>query len=404
MNIKKMVVRAAMAGMGLSLLCRIPAMASGPLISGLEEDGEAGGPALPENLNEQDDTKTVVISQEALNDSLIEYGELEQLVRTGNSDAINAQNSLENSLEIYQSAYDALVSSGRDMLSKADELEEEDGDEALIAGYDQSAEILSASAKQMKRNINSLNSATGRSSLNNTVNSLVKSAQILMFSCKQMDYQASAAQKRVDARAAAYDLASTKKQAGLMTETELLEAEKSLLDARTSQQSIQDSADKLRRQLAVMVGRNGDEIEIGEIPAVTQEELELISPEEDKAKAVIADSDVKSIRKSSATGDSARKLRSQQLDEAKGAASVTMDELYQSVIQTQQLYEGASASFWAAEKEYGALQTKYGAGLISKSAWLSGEADWYSAIATFKSAEIEYRQAVSLYQWAIRGI
>lgn len=397
---------AAAAGMALSLLYQLPVQAaSGPLISGLEEAGEAQGPALDENWEETDESvETEAVSEEALNDNLIEYRELEQLIRTGNSSAINTQKSYENSLEIYQAAYDSLISAKRDMLNKADELEDEGAADELIANYDQNAKILSSSASQMKRSISSLNSATSQASINRTINSLVKSAQTLMYSYKQMEYQVSAAEKRAEAQNAAYELALSKRQAGLMTETELLEAEKSLLNAQASLQSTQDSADKLKRQLAIMTGKSANEIQIGEIPAVTQEELAGMNLSEDKEKAVIADSNVKSIKKSSAVGDTARKLRRQQLAEAEGTASLTMDELYQDVTESKQLYEGAAASYAAAEKDYGALQTKYRAGMINKSTYLSGEASWYAAIASYKSAEITYKQAVTSYQWAIRGI
>ena len=397
---------AAAAGTALSLLYQLPVQAaSGPLISGLEEAGEAQGPALDENWEETDESvETEAVSEEALNDNLIEYRELEQLIRTGNSSAINTQKSYENSLEIYQAAYDSLISAKRDMLNKADELEDEGAADELIANYDQNAKILSSSAGQMKRSINSLNSATSQASINRTINSLVKSAQTLMYSYKQMEYQVSAAEKRAEAQNAAYELASSKRQAGLMTETELLEVEKSLLNAQASLQSTQDSADKLKRQLAIMTGKNANEIQIGEIPAVTQEELAGMNLSEDKEKAVIADSNVKLIKKSSAAGDTARKLRRQQLAEAEGTASLTMDELYQAVTEAKQLYEGAAASYAAAEKDYGALQTKYRAGMINKSTYLSGEASWYAAIASYKSAEITYRQAAASYQWAIRGI
>lgn len=404
MSLKKTTGWAAMAGIILALLYQFPAPAAGPLISGLEADGEAEGPAISEGEEDAEDAPAPVISQEALNDNLIEYEELEELIRTGNSNAVNTLNSLENSLEIYQAAYDSLLSAGRDMSNKADELKEEGEDESLIASYDQNADILSSSAKQIKRSINSLTSATNQSAVNRTIYSLVKSAQTVMFSYKQMVYQADAAQKRVDARAAAYDMAVSKRQAGMITETELLSEEKNLLEARTFLQSALDGADKLKRQLAIMTGKNAEEIQIGEIPPVTTQEMEQINLEEDKEKAVIADSVVKSIKKSSATGDTARNLRKQQLEEAKGEASLMMDELYQTVTQMRLLYEGACASYAAAEKEYGALSTKYNAGLINKSAWLSGTADWYSAIAACKSAEIQYKQAISAYQWAIRGI
>lgn len=395
---------AAAAATAFSLLYQLPVRASGPLISGLEEPGEAEGPALAENWEEGGTVQEILISEEELNDNRIEYEELEALIRAGNSTAINTQKSYENSLEIYQSAYDSLVSARRDMLNKAEELEDEGGDAELISGYDQSAEILSSSASQMKRSINSLNSATNQSNRNRIIYSLVKSVQTLMYSYKQMEYQVISAQKRAEAQRAVYELAEAKKQAGMITETELLEEEKSLLNAQASLQSAQDSADRLKRQIAVMTGKNADEIQIGEIPAVTQEELGQMNLKEDKAKAVIADSEVKSIKRNSVTGATARKLRRQQLEEAEAGAVLTMDELYQEVIRTQQLYEGADASYAAATKDYGALQTKYKAGVINKSEYLAGEAAWNAAIAAYKSAEITYRQAVSSYQWAIKGI
>lgn len=334
MEIRKIAGWAAAAATAFSLLYQFPAKASGPLISGLQEPGEAEGPALAGNEEEEIKTVTASISEENLNDGLIEYEELESLIRTGNSSAVNSQKSYETRLEVYQAAYDSLVSAKRDMLNKADELEDEGADAALIESYEQNAQILSSSAAQMKRSINSLNSATNQASL----------------------------------------------------------------------QSARDSADKLKRQLAILIGRDAETVQIGEIPAVTSRELEQMNLESDKAKAVIADPEVKSIKKSTATGDTARKLRRQQLYEAEGAAGLTMDELYRAVIEAQQLYEGAGASYAAAEKDYGAVKTKYGAGMINKSTWLSGEAEWYSAAAAYKSAEIAYKQAVASYQWAIKGI
>ena len=54
-------------------------------------------------------------------------------------------------------------------------------------------------------------------------------------------------------------------------------------------QSARDSADKLKRQLAILIGRDAETVQIGEIPAVTSRELEQMNLESDKAKAVIAD-------------------------------------------------------------------------------------------------------------------
>ena len=111
MEIRKIAGWAAAAATAFSLLYQFPAKASGPLISGLQEPGEAEGPALAGNEEEEIKTVTASISEENLNDGLIEYEELESLIRTGNSSAVNSQKSYETRLEVYQAAYDSLVQS-----------------------------------------------------------------------------------------------------------------------------------------------------------------------------------------------------------------------------------------------------------------------------------------------------
>ncbi|WP_350336663.1 hypothetical protein QMP28_08780 [[Clostridium] symbiosum] len=82
MEIRKIAGWAAAAATAFSLLYQFPAKASGPLISGLQEPGEAEGPALAGNEEEEIKTVTASISEENLNDGLIEYEELESLIRT----------------------------------------------------------------------------------------------------------------------------------------------------------------------------------------------------------------------------------------------------------------------------------------------------------------------------------
>lgn len=397
---------AAAAAVVLCLSWQEPSQAAkSPLISGTETAGEADGPALEDgSAAEENDGTAVSFSEEELNDNLVEYAELEALIRKNNSTAVNLEKSYQNSLEVYQSAYDSLLSARRDMLNKADELEDEDGDETLIASYEQNASIISSSAKQMKRSITSLNSASSEASRNRSVWSLVSSAQALMCSCREMEAQAETAQKTADARQADRDKTASRKAAGLATEEELLQAEKTLLAAQLSLQSTRDSAAQLKQQLAIMLGKDAGSMTLGEIPSVTQEELSALNLEEDKAKAVIANSNVKSVKRTSATGETGRKLRRQQLLEAEGAASVTADEQYQEVAALRLSRDAAGAAFTAAEKDYGALQTKYSAGLINKGTYLSGVADYYQKKAEKEAAEMDLKIALDAYQWMLRGV
>ena len=89
--------------------------------------------------------------------------------------------------------------------------------------------------------------------------------------------------------------------AGLCTETDLLQAQKNLLSAQTALQSTTDQANKALRQLAILLGKSGTSITLGEIPAVSATELASMNLDADRAAAVIASSSVKSARRSSAT-------------------------------------------------------------------------------------------------------
>ena len=100
--------------------------------------------------------------------------------------------------------------------------------------------------------------------------------------------------------------------------------------------------------------------------------------------AVIASSSVKSARRSSATGDAARKLRHQQIEEAESAASASADEQYAEIAALSLERDAAQAAYQSAEKTYGATQIKYQSGAINKATYLQGEASYLQ-----KKAELE---------------
>lgn len=418
-KIGKAVLKAVLAGAVCVFCAGSPStvLADGPLISGIETETEAAeGPALERGTAEAGEAAAEadsgsqnvltgeVISEAELSDTKIEYKELEALIRTGNSTALNQQSSYTGELTNYQTAYDAFSAERRSMLNKAEELEDEGGDETLIAFYEQNAQILSASAKQMKRTLNSLASSSGQSSRNRTVWSVVKSAQSLMVSCRQMEHQTAAAAKMAEASQAAYERKVKEQVAGMATEEDVLTAKKSLLSARISLQSTKDSEAQLKRQLTRLLGISSEELELGEIPSVTEKELAEINLEEDKALAVISNSGVKSVRNSSARGDASRRLRAQQLEEAEAEASITADEQYASIAALRLQRDGAATAFEAAQKDYHALQTKYQAGITNKGNYLSGEAAYLREKAAYQAAEAELRLAYDSYRWMLKGV
>ena len=381
------------------ILVSSPAQAAKtPLISGTESDSdsEADGPALEDGTITENSADNTIASQsgsyteEQLADSVIEYGELEALVRRGNGTAVSADYSYQDSLAVYQEAYDAMISGARDMNYKADELEDAGGDEALIGTYE--------------RNTQTLNSASSRASRNRTVWQVVKTTQIQWGTCRQLQDEVEAAAKTAENYQAQVDRKERELAAGLCTETDLLQAQKNLLSAQTALQSTTDQANKALRQLAILLGKSGTSITLGEIPAVSATELASMNLDADRAAAVIASSSVKSARRSSATGDAARKLRHQQIEEAESAASASADEQYAEIAALSLERDAVQAACQSAEKTYGATQIKYQSGAINKATYLQGEASYLQKKAELETAEISLRTAYDAYEWMLKGV
>ncbi len=339
------------------ILVSSPAQAAKtPLISGTESDSdsEADGPALEDGTITENSADNTIASQsgsyteEQLADSVIEYGELEALVRRGNGTAVSADYSYQDSLAVYQEAYDAMISGARDMNYKADELEDAGGDEALIGTYERNAQTLSMAAKQYKKSLTSLNSASSRASRNRTVWQVVKTAQIQWGTCRQLQDEVGAAAKTAENYQAQVDRKERELAAGLCT---------------------------------------------GEIPAVSATELASMNLDANRAAAVVASSSVKSARRSSVTGDAARKLRHQQIEEAESAASASADEQYAEIAALSLERDAAQAAYQSAEKTYGATQIKYQSGAINKATYLQGEASYLQKKAELETAEISLRTA-----------
>ncbi len=402
---------AAAAAMALLLGALGPApayAAKSPLISGTETDAlPAQGPALETGQEREPEPAAAVYTQEQLDDSLIEYGELEALVRAGNSTALASERSYQESLAVYQSAYDAMVADKADMEDKAEQLEDEDGDPALIAAYEASAQILSASARQYRRTLTSLNSVSSESSRDKTVWGQVKLAQTLMGTCKKLEDQAQTAQKSAEAAEAALSRLQNERSVGLCTEAELLAGQESLLQAKISAQNLSAQAASTKNQLAVLLGISGGRaasLTLGDVPEVTQEELASMDLEADKAIAVIADSSVKSIKNSRVSGDANRNLRKSQLAEAQGEASVSVDQQYETVKAMALARSAAASAYEAAQKDYQALQIRWQSGAISRAEYLQGEAQFYQKQAEDEAARIDLREAYDTYCWMQRGV
>lgn len=376
------------------------------LRSGEGDEAELEGPGLGENGEEKEteDEETDSFTEEELTDSLIEYGELEELLKRGNVSLKSAVSQYDTNLEIYQEALEVLSSAKQEMKEYAEELEDENGSPELIAQYQMNESQLGASVAQMNRTVRKLTGVSGTKSLKSSVNAMVKTAQIVMCSYNQMRDQRQLAEKQEESARASYEKAQTMAEAGMITEQELLEAEQSLLTAQISLQSAEKSEDSMKAQLTLLIGRNPDDTEIGEIPPANVDFIDTVVLEEDKKLAVTSDSEIQALRRGSSSGSAEAELKSRQTAEAKSRKNLAMDTLYNEMTAKLQAFQAAESSYEAAEKNYGALQVKYQSGLLSRQEYLKGEVSYLQQKNSFKQAERELSQAIAAYQWEIKGV
>lgn len=377
------------------------------LRSGEGGEAELEGPGLGENGEEKEteDGETDSFTEEELTDSLIEYGELEELLKRGNASLKSAVSQYDTNLEIYQEALEVLSSAKQEMKEYAEELENENGSPELIAQYQMNESQLGASVAQMNRTVRKLTGVSGTKFLKSSVNAMVKTAQTVMCSYNQMRDQRQLAEKQEESARASYEKAQTMAEAGMLTEQELLEAEQSLLTARISLQSAEKSEASMKAQLSLLIGRNPDDTEIGEIPPANVDFIDTVVLEEDKKLAVTSDSEIQVLRRGSSSGGSAEaELKSRQISEAKSRKNLEMDTLYNEMTAKLQAFQAAESSYEAAEKNYGALQVKYQSGLLSRQEYLKGEVSYLQQKNSFKQAEQELSQAIAAYQWEIKGV
>jgi len=376
------------------------------LRSGEGDEAELEGPGLGENGEEKEteDGETDSFTEEELTDSLIEYGELEELLKRGNASLKLAVSQYDTNLEIYQEALEVLSSAKQEMKEYAEELEDENGSPELIAQYQMNESQLGASVAQMNRTVRKLTGVSGTKSLKSSVNAMVKTAQTVMCSYNQMRDQRQLAEKQEESARASYEKAQTMVEAGMLTEQELLEAEQSLLTAQISLQSAEKSEDSMKAQLTLLIGRNPDDTEIGEIPPANVDFIDTVVLEEDKKLAVTSDSEIQALRRGSSSGSAEAELKSRQTAEAKSRKNLAMDTLYNEMTAKLQAFQAAESSYEAAEKNYGALQVKYQSGLLSRQEYLKGEVSYLQQKNSFKQAERELSQAIAAYQWEIKGV
>lgn len=342
-----------------------------------------------------------------LQDDKLEFDEIADLVHEYNSTV--EQNQIEykdykgkDSSDIAEDYYDT-----------ADEIESSieypDSDDANYGSLLASAQNSEASAQQMREmgDDNVTDDDVMLWGYTQTEKSLVQSAQQQMIeywnaqeTLKNSRNQAEKAQKD-------YETASLKAGAGSATQSDLLNAQESLLTAQAAVVSAQNTITTTKESLCLMLGWDyGSEVEIGELPKPQESMSASVNLEEDIAKAVENNYQLKIYEREAhnAMTSTLKEQYQNSLSSGTEAVKSKVKLAYQTLLLTENQYEQAKKSLELAEKQMQSADRKIAAGTISQTAYQSEKYSYDSAVSEERTAAMSLLEAQLSYEWAVNGL
>lgn len=394
-----MAIRIAFAARLAGLLTLSGVLACGRSLPVLASSGGPGA-VEGETLNAEDGAQA-----ETLTDDVLEYGELQAMIRNYNPTMEEAWSSYNETLQEYADAREQLKF--EQWGAYADKKDAKDsGDTEQYSYYSSEEEIYRSAASTYYTMYDSMQSASSTSSMRQTERQLTAAAQSLMISYETMRLEADTARKMLELYEKEYDLALAGVQAGTATEADVLEAQDYVLTAQSSLASAQSAMESVYDSLCLTVGRDTDgSLTIASIPEADESRISAMNLETDTQKAIGNNTTLINERHTSAessTAGSENKKRS--VAESEEKLTIKMKQLYQDVLQKKEERDAAKTAYENAGLQKQAADAKYRAGLISQTEYLSAEMEYIGQTASYRAADLAFEQAMDTYDWAVLGL
>lgn len=386
MKLNKKRLFSLLAAASLSLSLPFQSLAYGP---GGDEEGLSG----------DYDQETL----EKLQDNIVEYEELGDLIYEYNTTIKNALSSLKQSEADYKEIRTGLAVEKQDSKAKKEDAED-DGDMENYQYYTSQEAIYKSSIKMYNQMIQKLSRPSSQKQINRAKRQLTVAAQSLMISWQSVKSQTETLEKMKELYQSQYELTVTKQAAGLATETDVLTAKNLVLSADTSLSSMAASQEEIYSSLCAIIGRQAENLEIQSIPSADLSRIADMNLEADTLKAIDNNFSLIDLRSSGSKADSAVASRTRTREETEENIKIEMEQLYQAVIQAKTAYEAADAGYQSAVIAKNNADSKYQIGMLSRAEYLAEELTFQQKKAAMEAADLTLFQAMETYSWAVNGI
>lgn len=381
-------------------LCIMTAEAAFPSWAKTDYDMDSGA-----ETQEEEEDGTAAENMEALQDNVLEYDELQEMIRYFNPDMDLSVLDYQQTLEQYMDAR-AWMKRGQLSADLDREEAEDEGNMEDYAYYASEEAIYKSAAASYQDLYENMQSLSSTSSLRQTERQLTAAAQALMISYDTMRLERETLEKMEELYQKEYDLAQTRLQAGMATEADVMEAEEALLGARASLEALEGSQDEVYRSLCLMVGRETDgSLEIEQIPDADTARVDSYNLQEDTQRAIGNNYTLINERHTSSNGStSGVNNKKRNLEAAESQLKINMESMYQDLFQKREELKTEKTAYEKAVQEKNLADTKYSLGMLSQTEYLSAEMNAIQAEADYRSANLTLVQAMDTYEWAVMGI
>lgn len=344
------------------------------------------------------------ISQERLDDSIIEYEELGSLIHVNNVTVQNIAKSSELRKQEYLDA-GAYLRSEKASAGREKDNSKANGDMESYVEYASYEAIYTQAIKSYDKMVERLNRYSSNKQRASVEKQLTNAAQSLMISYQSLSFQNDYLVKMTQVLEEQYENTKLQLQAGLAADLDVQNAYNRWAAMESSLQELENGTNTLYQNLCLLLGVDETgSMEIQEIPSTDVQQIEELHLEEDTKTAVNNHPDVISARNNSAYSTGSIEKKKRTLSELEEKVTVKMKALYDQVMNQKMTYESAKIGYESAQITWNNAENKYRLGMLSKAEYLAEEAQYLQKQNEYRCADLELLQALEAYQWAVKGI
>ena len=352
-----------------------------------------------------------------LNDNILEYEEIRDLIHLFNPDMDTAWNQMDDnardikaSVNLLLDARDKTKDMYKDSVAQIEILpipdEQKKAAIAQLEPMKQLAEAAAATAHQFNQNyLNMQKKSASTRPLYQAEDSAVYGVQTLMAGYKTVEANLNMLKQLVDMYQENFNAYRELQEVGQATATDVLKAQADLVSAKSNYAKLKATEQQLYNQLITLCGwPAGAQVKIGDIPVPDQARVDVMNPDADADKAANSNADIKSLHSAKRSHTSAGlDAYFGKEEEMKAYARANLKTVYANVEAERLGYEAACAGREAGRLSKKQAETMYKQGLTSKTQYLGTLIEAVQKEAAYTTAVDNYEQAILDYEAALRG-